>query len=160
MVDGGRGHLQVVLEVFKDLNMKVGDAMALAKSRRLQGRSKGEERSGEKVYIPRIKDPIHMPKHSIATFLLQRIRDESHRFAISYHKKLRRKRDLRSILDDVPGVGKARKRQLLRQFRTLRQIQNASIEELQLAIGIDRTTAGRVFQFFQESEVMRERTPK
>ncbi len=160
MVDGGKGHLQVVLEVFKDLNMKVGDAIALAKPRRLQGRSKGEERSGEKVYIPRIKDPIHMPKHSIATFLLQRIRDESHRFAISYHKKLRRKRDLRSILDDVPGVGKARKRQLLRQFRTLRQIQNASIEELQSASGIDRTTAGRVFQFFQGSEVRGQRAPK
>ncbi|NIO05166.1 MAG: excinuclease ABC subunit UvrC [Proteobacteria bacterium] len=160
MVDGGKGHLQVVLEVFKDLNMKVGDAIALAKPRRLQGRSKGEERSGEKVYIPRIKDPIHMPKHSIATFLLQRIRDESHRFAISYHKKLRRKRDLRSILDDVPGVGKARKRQLLRQFRTLRQIQNASIEELQRASGIDRTTAGRVFQFFQGSEVRGQRAPK
>ncbi len=156
MVDGGKGHLQVVLEVFKDLNMKPGDVIALAKPRRREGRLKGEERSREKVYIPRIKDPVHMPKHSTATFLVQRIRDESHRFAISYHKKLRRKRDLRSLLDDVPGVGKIRKQRLLRYFRTLREIESASLEELQAATGIDKSTAEKVHRFFQKSEGRRQ----
>ncbi len=151
MVDGGKGHLQVVLEVFKDLRMKMGDAIALAKSRRMEGHSKEADKSGEKIYVPRIKEPIHMPRHSTATFLLQRIRDESHRFAISYHKKLRKKRDLRSILDDVPGVGKLRKQQLLRHFKTPGEIRNASIEQLQLATGINRSMAERIYQFFQES---------
>jgi len=146
MVDGGKGQLQVILEVFKDLTMKGVDAIALAKPRRLEGRLKLGGKSGEKVYIPRIREPIHVPKHSAATFLLERIRDESHRFAISYHRKLRKKRDLGSVLDDILGVGKFRKQQLLRHFRTLRQIENASIEDLQTATGINRVTAERVYE--------------
>jgi len=156
MVDGGKGQLQVILEVFKDLFMKGVDAIALAKPRRIEGCSKLGDKSGEKVYIPHIKEPVHMPKHSTATFLLQRIRDESHRFAISYHKKLRKKRDLGSVLDEISGVGKIRKRQLLRHFRTLSQIQNASLEEMQTATGINRSTAQRVYEALhrqnQESE--------
>ncbi|NIQ38890.1 MAG: excinuclease ABC subunit UvrC [Proteobacteria bacterium] len=148
MVDGGKGHLQVILEVFKDLNMKAGDAIALAKPRREERRLRRREKSGERVYVSRIKDPIHMPKHSTATFLLQKIRDESHRFAISYHKKLRKKRDLRSILDGIPGVGKVRKKQLLMRFNSLREIENASIEELRDTTTIDRGTAQRIHQFF------------
>jgi len=147
MVDGGKGHLRVTLEVFKDLNMKGVDAIALAKPRGLEGSVKLGEKSGEKVYIPRIKEPIHMPKHSTATFLLQRVRDESHRFAISYHKKLRRKRDLRSVLDDIPGVGKTRKQKLLRHFKTLKQIQNATVEDLQVANGINRGTAEKIYGY-------------
>lgn len=147
MVDGGKGHLQVILEVLKDLNMMGVDAVALAKTRCLEGRLKFGDKSGEKVYIPRIKEPIHMPKHSTATFLFQKIRNESHRFAISYHKKLRKKRNLHSVLDDIPGVGKIRKQQLLRHFKTLRQIRNASIEDLQAATGINRGTAEKVYQF-------------
>ncbi len=147
MVDGGKGHLQVILEVFKDLGIRGVDAIALAKPRGLEGRVGVSDRSGEKVYIPRIKEPIPMPKHCSATFLLQKIRDESHRFAITYHKKLRKKRDLRSVLDDIPGVGKIRRQRLLRHFKTLTQIQNASIEDLQGLTGINRATAERVHQF-------------
>ena len=146
VVDGGKGHLQVILEVFKDLKLKGVDAIALAKVRHLRGHLRLGDRTAEKVYIPRIKEPIHMPKHSTATFVLQKIRDESHRFAISYHKKLRKKKGLRSILDDIPGVGKRRRQQLLRHFKTLRQIQDASMEDLQAAAGINRDTAERVYQ--------------
>jgi excinuclease ABC subunit C len=153
MLDGGKGQLQVALEAFKDLSINGVDIIALAKTRSLEGRLKLKDKSGEKVYIPRIKEPIHMPKHSPATFLLQRVRDESHRFAISYHKKLRKKRNLQSILDDIPGVGKVRKQQLLRHFKTLSQIQDASVGELQAAAGIGRRAAEEIYRWFhQESE--------
>jgi excinuclease ABC subunit C len=152
MVDGGKGQLQVTLEVFKDLALEGIDAIALAKTRRLEKRLEMKDKSGEKVYIPRIKDPIHLPKHSQATFLLQKIRDESHRFAISYHKKLRKKHDLQSILDDIPSVGRIRKRELLRHFKTLNQIQKASVEDLQGVTGINRTTAEKIFQALHHEE--------
>jgi excinuclease ABC subunit C len=147
MVDGGKGHLAVVLEVFKDLNITGVDTIAVAKTREARSRLDKGEKTPEKVYVPRIKDPIHMPKHSPATFLLQRIRDESHRFAISYHRKLRQKKDLQSILDGIPGVGKVRKQQLLRHFATLKRIENASIEEIRAVRGMPRRTAEKVYEF-------------
>ena len=147
MVDGGKGHLHVILEVFKDLQIEGVDAIALAKTREARSRQDREEKTPEKVYIPRIKDPIRLPKHSPATFLLQSIRDESHRFAILYHRKLRQKRDFHSILDDVPGVGKIRKQKLLSRFKSLRRIQEASVEDLQTVRGIPRRTAERVYAF-------------
>ena len=150
MLDGGKGHLQVILEVFKDLNIKGVDAIALAKPQRLRGALKAGEKTAEKVYVRRIKEPLHMPKHSNGTFLLQRIRDESHRFAISYHKKLRRRRDLCSVLDEISGVGKTRRERLLRHFRNLRQIKKASIEDLRGVVGINQDTAERVYWALRE----------
>jgi excinuclease ABC subunit C len=152
MVDGGKGHLMVILEVLKDLKVKGIDAIALAKTRRLEGRLKLGDKSGERVYIPRIKDPVYLPKYASVTFLLQRIRDESHRFAISYHKKLRKKRNLRSALDDIPGIGKVRKEQLLRRYKSLRQIQNASIEELAATNSVNRAIAERIYRFLHPED--------
>jgi excinuclease ABC subunit C len=147
MVDGGKGQLQVVLEVFKDFGITGIDAIALAKSRGPKGRRGSKDKSGEKVYLQRIKDPIHLPRRAAATLLLQKIRDESHRFAISYHKKLRKQRDLHSVLDDIPGVGKIRKGQLLSHFKTISQIKDASIEDLQAALGKSRATAEKIHRF-------------
>ncbi|MBW2058735.1 MAG: excinuclease ABC subunit UvrC [Deltaproteobacteria bacterium] len=156
MVDGGKGHLQVVLEMFKDLAINGVDAVALAKTRRREMRPKLGDGSGEKVYIPRVKQPVHMPKHRAATLLLQRIRDESHRFAISYHKKLRKRRDLGSVLDEIPGVGKVRKQRLLMHFKSLGQIKRASVEDLQSATGIDRGTTERVRRFLHGADASAE----
>jgi len=147
MADGGKGHLHVILEVFKDLGVEGVDAIALAKTREPGSRQGGEERTPEKVYISRIKDPIHLPKHSPATSLLQRIRDESHRFAISYHRKLRRRKNLHSVLDDVPGGRTIRKQELLSHFKSLRRIEKASIEDLQAVRGMPRRTAEKVYAF-------------
>jgi excinuclease ABC subunit C len=84
---------------------------------------------------------IFLPRASPALFLVQRLRDEAHRFAITYHRNIRGKKSLRSQLDDVPGVGPARKKALLRQFGSLRAIKAASLDELASVPGMTRRTA-------------------
>jgi excinuclease ABC subunit C len=84
----------------------------------------------EEVYVPGNADPIAIPKGEEALYLLQRVRDEAHRFAVSYHRKLRGKRMVDSVLDEVPGVGPARKRALIRHFGSLKRIREATKDSL------------------------------
>jgi excinuclease ABC subunit C len=88
------------------------------------------ERTEERVFVPGQSNPLILRRNSNALFLLQRVRDEAHRFAISYHKKLRSKQTLYSALDRIPGVGGARKRALLRAFGSIKRIGEASVAEL------------------------------
>ena len=84
----------------------------------------------EEVYFPDDPDPLAIPRGEEALYILQRVRDEAHRFAVSYHRRLRGKRMVDSVLDEVPGVGPARKRALLRKFGSLKRLREAEIDQL------------------------------
>lgn len=131
LVDGGKGQLNVALRVLEGLGIKGVASAALAKERELKG---------ERVYIPGVKDPVFLKEGSQGDLLLRRVRDEAHRFAIAYHKKLRRKR-IGSVLEDIPGIGRVRRKLLFARFGDLEGIRNAGIEELTDVAGITKEIA-------------------
>ena len=102
----------------------------------------------EEIYLPDRQDPIRLDRHSEALRLIQRLRDEAHRFAITHHKKLRGQAAVRSRLESIPGVGPARRRALLTHFRNMDQIAAASVEQLLEAPGMTRPTAEAVYRAF------------
>ena len=131
VVDGGRGQLAMALTAMAELGIEGVDAVGLAKMRVQAAPRRAEiERSEERVFLPNQSNPVILKRNSNALFLLQRVRDEAHRFAITHHRKLRSKQTLYSALDRIPGVGSARKRALLRAFGSVKKIEEASIEEL------------------------------
>jgi excinuclease ABC subunit C len=138
LIDGGKGQLNVALEVLKELEIEGMDALSLAKKR------KPEE--AEKVFLPNRKEPIPLRGSSPASLLLQRVRDEAHRFAISYHKKLRGKEAFASILDGIPGIGKTKRRALLEEFGGMEGVAQASLEELAQAPGMTNSLARQVWE--------------
>jgi excinuclease ABC subunit C len=107
-------------------------------------RSSEIRRSEERVFLPGRVNPVILARNSNALFLLQRVRDEAHRFAITYHQKLRDASRLRSPLDDIPGVGRARRLALLRHFGSLTRVRAATAEELMSVPGIGREMAERL----------------
>jgi excinuclease ABC subunit C len=131
VVDGGRGQLGVASRVLSDLGLDI-PAVGLAK--RL-----------EEVYLPGQPDPLRIPRASEALFVLQHLRDESHRFAVTYHRTKRARRALASPLDEVPGVGAVRKRALLRRFGSLARLQRASEAEIRETPGIGAETARLIY---------------
>jgi excinuclease ABC subunit C len=130
VVDGGRGQLNVALRVLDRLGLDI-PAVGLAK--RL-----------EEVYLPGQPEPLLIPRGSEALFLLQHLRDEAHRFAITYHRKKRERRALASPLDEVPGIGPARKKALLRRFGSLARLSRASAEEIAATPGVGPALAEEV----------------
>jgi len=156
LIDGGKGQLAVAVEVLKTLGIEDIEVASLAKSRVLdeQGHvardsrdrpsSDDVERSPERVFRPGRKNPVVFKANSNELFLLQRLRDEAHRFAITFHKKLRAKRTLTSELDTIPGVGPTRRRALLRHFGSLKGVREASAEALAACPGINRALAERI----------------
>ncbi|MGE5306084.1 MAG: excinuclease ABC subunit UvrC [Alphaproteobacteria bacterium] len=131
VVDGGKGQLAMALAAMADIGVTGVDVVGLAKMRvQSAPRSSEIERSEERVFLPGQSNPVILRRNSNTLFLLQRVRDEAHRFAITYHKKLRSKQTLYSALDRIPGVGGARKRALLRAFGSIKRIGEASVEEL------------------------------
>ena len=148
MVDGGKGQMNVALGVLKELGIDGVDVIGLAKDRVQKGHAPAIERKGERIFLPKRKEPISLKKASPALHLLQHIRDESHRFAITYHKKLRHKGDFHSLLDEIPGIGKERKKRLLRYFKSVEKIREASMEELESIPRMNRKVAQQVFSFF------------
>jgi excinuclease ABC subunit C len=117
VVDGGKGQLNAALGVLAELGVQELSAVGLAKR-------------FEEVYLPNRSDPVEIPRGSDALYLLQHIRDEAHRFAITYHRQLRDRRVRESALDRIPGVGEERKKRLLRTFGSVRRILQATEEEL------------------------------
>jgi excinuclease ABC subunit C len=130
VVDGGRGQLNVALRVLDDLRLEI-PVIGLAK--RL-----------EEVYLPGQPEPLLIPRGSEALFVLQHVRDEAHRFAVAYHRQKRERRALASPLDDVPGIGPARKRALLRRFGSLARLARASREEIAATPGVGPALAAEV----------------
>ncbi|MBW2651185.1 MAG: excinuclease ABC subunit C, partial [Deltaproteobacteria bacterium] len=105
-------------------------------------------RDRDRVYLPNRKNPLYLDKHPRALLLLQRVRDETHRFAVTYHRKVREKEDFRSVLDNIPGIGKTRKRALLTHFQEMGRIASASRKELEEVPGIGKDAARRIFEYF------------
>jgi excinuclease ABC subunit C len=149
VIDGGKGQLSTALAALRDAQVDVGmnglDVVGLAKEREDQA----GEKQPDRVFLARAKDPIKLRANSAELFLLMRVRDEAHRFAVTFHKKLRRRRTLRSALEDVPGVGQRRKRELLRAFGSLKKVRSASAEELARAPGMTLAAAEAVVRYFR-----------
>ncbi|OGW35519.1 MAG: hypothetical protein A2X58_00735 [Nitrospirae bacterium GWC2_56_14] len=125
---------------------KVPDVLGLAKAR---SGEEGSIREFERVFLPGVEEPIVLEPTSSITHLVARVRDEAHRFAITYHRKLRDKRAIRSELDDISGIGETRKKALLRHFGSLEKIKQATVEELAAVKGMSKKAAGEVIEFFQ-----------
>ncbi|HXN40909.1 MAG TPA: helix-hairpin-helix domain-containing protein, partial [Myxococcaceae bacterium] len=104
-------------------------------------------RSPERIFLVHRRDPIVLPQNSAELFLLARIRDEAHRFAITFQQRLMRRRNFRSVLENIPGVGEGRKKALLRHFGSLKQIRAATIEELSEVEGLGSAVAERIHAF-------------
>lgn len=139
LIDGGRGHLNVALKAAEDFGLKDLPIVSLAKEEEL-------------IFHPDLPEPIRLPGGSRARLLLQQIRDEAHRFAIAYHRRLRGKAGLRSLLDEIPGIGAKRKRLLLQRFGSLKHLRDASVEELREAAGLPLPVAQSLQSFFQALE--------
>lgn len=152
LIDGGKGQLSVLSAVLEELGL-VGsiDAAGIAKSRVLANvRGKVVEKSEERFFLPGRKNPVLLRQGSPALFLLERLRDEAHRFAITHHRKLRGKAALHSALEDVPGIGPARRKALLRHFGSVRRLREASLEELLAAPGLPEPVARTVYAWFRQ----------
>jgi excinuclease ABC subunit C len=130
IVDGGKGQLSAALSALQELGLNLPIA-ALAKEH-------------EELFLPDRPDAVVLPRDSQALFLVQRIRDEAHRFAVTFHRKRRAKTSIRSVLDEIPGVGPRRRRELLRRFGSVEGIRQASVEELAGIKGIGRALAEQI----------------
>jgi excinuclease ABC subunit C len=146
VIDGGKGQLNVALAVLREFGLTEQiDAVGLAKQHVLNSpRERDVMKSEERVFLPNRKDPIILKKNSTALFFLVRIRDEAHRFAITYNRELRNRLRLRSILDDIAGVGPTRRRALLRHFGSLRRVREASLDEIAQVKGINVELAAAI----------------
>jgi excinuclease ABC subunit C len=131
VVDGGKGQLAMALAAMAEVGIEGVEAVGLAKMRvQAAARSVEIERSEERVFLPGQSNPVILRRNSNALFLLQRVRDEAHRFAITHHRKLRSRQTLSSALDAIPGVGGVRKRALLRAFGSIKRIEEATLADL------------------------------
>ena len=147
VIDGGKGQLATALAALKDVGINWSaelDVIGLAKERE---NTEGEEQP-DRVFLPRTKDPIRLRPNTAEMFVLSRIRDEAHRVAVGFHKKLRSKRVIRSQLSDIPGVGPKRQKALLRALGSVRKIRESTIEELAAVAGMNQKSAETVHAFF------------
>ena len=133
LIDGGKGQLSAALEVLLELGLDDTPLASLAKE-------------NEWLFVPHTPEPIVLPRNSQALYLVQRIRDEAHRFAITYHRNLRSKSSLRSPIDLVTGIGPKRKRMLMRRFGSLQGIKDASVDDITSLPGMTRSLALRLKQ--------------
>ena len=131
VIDGGRGQLGAALDVLRDFGLGDVPACGLAKRE-------------EEIYVADLAEPVRLPRSSQALYLLQRVRDEAHRFAVTYHRTVRGKRVRQSALDAVPGIGPKRKRALLRKFGSVKALRAASIEEIAATEGVSSRLAETV----------------
>jgi len=137
LIDGGKGQLKVALKALKELKVKDLNVISLAKEQ-------------EHIFLPGQKNPLVLPANSPSLHLLQQVRDEAHRFALAYHRHLRDRETVRSLLKDIPGVGDKRQKTLLVHFGSIDKIKEASMEELYGVPGIDKKTAQAVYRYFQK----------
>jgi excinuclease ABC subunit C len=134
IVDGGKGQLSAALDVMRNLGLQHVPLAGLAKQ-------------NEELFVQDLADPIVLPRTSQSLYLVQRIRDEAHRFAITFHRQVRAKSAIQSALDAVPGVGPKRKRALLRKFGSVKGIREASVEEIASTVGFTTTLASKVKEY-------------
>ena len=138
LIDGGKGQLHVAATVLTELQLDEIEAIGLAKRH-------------EEVFRPGESEPHRLPQDSKALLLLRQIRDEAHRFAITYHRKLRGRRNLSSILDEIPGVGAKRKAALLGHFGSLEKLSKATVEQISSLPEIPQSLAEKIAQILGSS---------
>ena len=152
LIDGGKGQLGVATAALRDAGVEA-DVISLAKERDEESGSRRVRRSGglkaERVFLPNRKDPVLLAPSSRALLYLQRVRDESHRFAIEFQRKLRSQLGMTSILEELPGIGPTKRRALLRHLGSLRAVRSASEEALAAAPGVSARDAATIRGFFQ-----------
>jgi len=139
LVDGGRGQLNVATRVLEELGLEDLPVAALAKR-------------FEEVYLPDAAEPLRIPRDSEALFLLQQVRDEAHRFAITYHRRLRAKKATRSVLDDVAGLGPTRRSRLLREFGSVKRLREVDRETLTALAWLPDAVANAVYEQLHSQE--------
>ncbi len=139
LVDGGKGQLSAAVQVLRKLSLPNQPVIGLAK--RL-----------EDVFVPGISAPQNIPKSSAGLRLLQRIRDEAHRFAVTYHRQRRKKRMIHSELDDIPGIGEKRRNALLKAFGSVHAIRGASVEDILKINGLNRPMAEKIKDVLNEKQ--------
>jgi excinuclease ABC subunit C len=145
VIDGGPGQLAAARAALAEVGLETLPVVGLAKERVTRDATAHDvARRPERIFVPNRKNPVVLRTNSTALFLLQRARDEAHRFANTYHRRLRDRARLRSPLDDVPGIGPRRRRDLLRHFGSLRRLREATAEELMAVPGITQEIAARV----------------
>ncbi|MBN2646073.1 MAG: excinuclease ABC subunit UvrC [Desulfuromonadaceae bacterium] len=151
LIDGGKGQLGGVEAVIAQLGLKERlDLVSIAKSRvKRNVRGKAVERSEERFFRPGRKNPVILRQGSPALFMLERLRDEAHRFAITHHRKLRHKAALESELEQIPGVGPERRRTLLGHCGSVARIKQATLEELEQVPGLPQAVARAVYDHFR-----------
>ena len=141
----------MALRALDELGITDLEVAGIAKSRLEVGKANGSrQRSDERLHRPGRKNAVTFAANSSALFLLQRVRDEAHRFAITYHRTLRRKQALRSELEDIPGIGMQRKTVLLRHFGSLKKVRNASLDDLHAVPGLPQHVAQTIFDYFND----------
>ncbi|MDY6296423.1 MAG: excinuclease ABC subunit UvrC [Schwartzia succinivorans] len=139
IIDGGKGQLSSALEIIRGAGHTAVPVIGLAKQ-------------FEWIFVEGKSEPVILPRNSQALFLMQRIRDEAHRFAITYHRSLRGKRNLVSVLDHITGIGEKRRQALRKKFGTIQNMRDASVEELAAVPGMTKPAARAVYNFFQAHE--------
>jgi excinuclease ABC subunit C len=137
MVDGGKGQLSIALEVLQKIELTTVPIIGLAK--RL-----------EEVFLPNQNEPVQLPRTSSGLRLMQQIRDEAHRFAVTFHRSVRTKRIIQSELDMIQGVGKKRAKELLETFNSIQGVRAATEEQLITIVG--KTTARNILKYFNDSK--------
>ena len=140
MMDGGRGQVNIALEVLRELQLEIP----------VCGMVKDDNHRTRGLYYQNVEIPID--RHSEGFQLITRIQDEAHRFAIEYHRRLRGKEQVRSVLDDIKGIGPARRKSLMRTFKTIEAVREASVEELEAAPQMNRAAAEAVYIFFRDDK--------
>ncbi|HEX9131255.1 MAG TPA: excinuclease ABC subunit UvrC [Ktedonobacteraceae bacterium] len=138
IIDGGKGQLSAAMEVLQELHIDI-PTVGLAKE-------------NEEIFVPGSPDPLILPRSSQGLYMVQRIRDEAHRFGITYHRKLRSERTFKSVLDEIPGIGPKRKQALMKHYGTVRAISAASIDELAALHGMTRDAAEKVKEYIGRVE--------
>ncbi len=140
LIDGGKGQLKIVRKKFDELGLVAPPLVGIAKG------MDRENPESDEFYLPGRPSPVSLPPSSPGRFLLQRARDEAHRFAVSYHKKLRDKDVIRSSLDSIPGVGPKRKKALLQHFGSVKKIREATVEQISGALRVSEKVARSIYE--------------
>jgi excinuclease ABC subunit C len=147
IIDGGKGQLNAAMQVMSELHLEI-PTIGVAKE---EG-SHTKLATGEEIYIPGASEPISLPRNSQGLYMLQRIRDEAHRFSITYHRNVRSKRTFKSVLDEIPGIGPKRKQALMKHYGSIRAISQASVDELAALDGMTRDAAEKVKEHIGRQE--------
>ena len=140
MMDGGRGQVNIALAVLEELHINIP----------VCGMVKDDNHHTRGLYFNNVELPINTRSEGFK--LITRVQDEAHRFAIEYHRSLRSKSQVKSVLDDIPGVGPARRKALMRHFKSLEEVKQASVEELQQLPELNRRAAEEIYAFFRKKE--------